>query len=73
MAEIGWSVKAAKDLRAIEDYSARDSPLYAVHFVNRLVAAAERLQTHPLRGRVVPEYDRQDLRELIFRSYRLRC
>jgi addiction module RelE/StbE family toxin len=71
MAEIRWSVKAARDLQAIEDYIARDSPLYAVHFINRLVAAAERLQTHALRGRVVPEYGRQDLRELIFRSYRI--
>jgi toxin ParE1/3/4 len=71
MAEIRWSVKAAKDLQAIEDYIARDSPLYAVHFVNHLVAAAERLQAHPLRGRVVPECDRRDLRELIFRSYRI--
>jgi toxin ParE1/3/4 len=55
----------------IEEYIARDSPLHAVNLVDRLVEATERLETFPLSGRVVPEFERAELREVIFRSYRM--
>lgn len=48
-----------------------DSELYASLTVSRLVAAAGRLIQFPALGRVVPEFDRPDLRELIVRPYRL--
>jgi plasmid stabilization system protein ParE len=71
MAEIRWSVTAGEDLRQIETTVARDSPIHAVRLTERLVDAVERLEAFPLSGRSVPEFDRDDLREVICGSYRV--
>ncbi|MBI3457978.1 MAG: type II toxin-antitoxin system RelE/ParE family toxin [Candidatus Rokubacteria bacterium] len=71
MADLRWSLTAEEDLRAIEDFIAKDSVLHAVHFVDRLIEAAEQLTHAPKIGRVVPEFNRDDLRELLFRAYRI--
>lgn len=66
-----WSPRAAADLEAIRGYIAHDSELYASLTIARLITAASRLIEFPELGRVVPEFDRPDLRELIVRPYRL--
>lgn len=71
MARLGWSVGSQQDLVEIGDFIARDSALYATGMVDRMIAAAEGLESNPRLGRVVPEYSRDDLRELIVESYRL--
>lgn len=65
---ISWSVRAATDLR---DYIAKDSPYYARRFIAKIIAAVETLADHPQIGRRVPEAARDDVRELIFRGYRI--
>jgi len=71
MAEVLWSLTAGEDLREIEDFIARDSVLHAVGFVDYLVESAGILQKSPNIGRIVPEFGRTDLRELLFRAYRI--
>lgn len=71
MAQVRWSLTAGTDLQEIEDFIARDSVLHAVTFVDRIVESAETLLKTPHIGRVVPEFNRQDLREVIFRGYRI--
>ena len=71
MRQLVWSPRAAADLEAIREYIAYDSELYANLAVSRLIVAASRLIQFPEFGRVVPEFDRPDLRELIVRPYRL--
>jgi addiction module RelE/StbE family toxin len=71
MAQIRWSLTAENDLRAIEEFIAKDSVLHAISFMDRLVESAEKLSSSPKIGRMVPEFSREDLRELIFRSYRV--
>lgn len=71
MAKVSWSLTASRDLRQIENFIARDSILHAVSFVDRLIESAEKLQQSPQIGRVVPEFGRSDLREVLFRGYRL--
>lgn len=71
MAQVRWSLTAGTDLQDIEDFIARDSVLHAVAFVDSIVESAESLLTHPRIGRVVPEFNRDDLREVIFRGYRI--
>jgi addiction module RelE/StbE family toxin len=69
---IRWSDIAEADLDQLYDYIARDVPYYAEQFVDRLIEAVGVLQEHPKIGRRVPEAeDREDVRELIFRSYRV--
>ena len=71
MAQVRWSLTAGNDLQNIEDFIARDSVLHAIAFVDRIVESAETLLKNPRIGRVVPEFNREDLREVIFRHYRI--
>jgi toxin ParE1/3/4 len=71
MAQVRWSLTAGNDLQGIEDFIARDSVLHAITFVDRIVESAETLLKSPQVGRMVPEFTRSDLRELIFRGYRI--
>jgi addiction module RelE/StbE family toxin len=71
MAEIRWSLTAENDLREIEAFIAKDSVLYAINFIDRLIESTEKLFTSPNVGRIVPEFGREDLREVLFRDYRV--
>jgi addiction module RelE/StbE family toxin len=66
-----WTEQAVDDLEAIRDYVARDSEHYAALLVERLVGALDQVVPFPEIGRMVPEYGRPDLRELIVGSYRV--
>jgi toxin ParE1/3/4 len=71
MAQVRWSLTAGNDLQDIEDFIARDSVLHAITFVDRIIEAAETLLKNTHLGRVVPEFSRPDLREVLFRGYRI--
>jgi plasmid stabilization system protein ParE len=71
MAQVRWSLTSGNDLQGIEDFIARDSVLHAIAFVDRIVESTETLLRSPQIGRVVPEFNQQNLREVIFRGYRI--
>ena len=71
MTRIVWSPQALGDLESIRDYIAHDSPRYADLVVRRLVAAVGRLEMFPQSGRIVPERNREDLREIVVRPFRI--
>ena len=71
MSRLIWSPRAVADLEAIREHVALDSEQYAGLVVGRLVAAPGRLFQFPESGRMVPEFGRPNLRELILRPYRL--
>lgn len=71
MALVEWTEPALDDLHAIVEFVARDSPAYAARLGQRLVEAPRRLEAFPLSGSRVPEFDRDDLRELTVRPYRI--
>jgi toxin ParE1/3/4 len=68
---IEWTDPALDDLEAIRDHIGKDSPHYARRFIERIFEAAEKLQDHPRLGRPVPEAEHDDIRELVFRGYRI--
>ena len=69
--KIVWTEPAVADLTAIRDYIARDSEHYAARFIGRIIEAVERLETFPELGRRVPEAADRDVREILFRAYRI--
>jgi len=71
MVRIIWSPDAADDLESICEYIAEDSDYYARVFAHGVIKAIERLIIFPESGRVVPEYDQKDIREIIFQNYRI--
>lgn len=66
-----WSPEALEDVEHIAAYIARDSEWYAQAVVRRVVDAAESLTELPSRGRIVPEVQREEFREIFVYSYRL--
>lgn len=75
MTTIIWSPQSLQDLEAIRGYIAQDSPRYAALVVQRIVAVVERLEAFPESGRVVPELNNPEIREVVVRPYRVvyRC
>jgi plasmid stabilization system protein ParE len=71
VAAVAWTAQALDDLDAICLYIARDAPRVAQLFAARAFDATDRLAEFPLSGRVVPEVNRPDLREVFVDSYRL--
>ena len=66
-----WSPRALADLEGIARYIGQSSPMRAERFCLRLIARAESVAEFPLQGRVVPEKQRETLRELILAPYRI--
>lgn len=71
MMRIEWTQTAISDLAAIYDYIGADSRRYALSVVDRLTKRTTQLSDFPLSGQIVPEYQRQDIREVIEYSYRI--
>jgi toxin ParE1/3/4 len=65
------SPEALSDLEGIIAYIAPHDGGAAERMGNHLLDSALSLNTLPERGRMVPEFHQADLRELIFRSYRI--
>ena len=67
-----WSQEAGENLFDIEEFIARDSLERAVRFIDALIDHAETiLSDNPRSGRTVPEIGNPDIRELIYRGYRI--
>lgn len=71
MASVTWNDSALDEVEAIARGIRQDSPRAAADFVKQVFAASDRLELFPRSGRRVPEFERDDLRELIVRPYRL--
>ncbi len=66
-----WSRQAQQDLLEIGRYIAKDNPTAARRWVERLRQKARHAAEFPNAGRVVPEYSRAELREVLLRTYRI--
>ena len=69
--KIKWTHEARERLFEIEDFISQDSPERAEKFVDQIIEHAESLSDKPLGGRAVPEIFHPDIREPIFKKYRI--
>ena len=68
---VKWTLPARDDLRAIFDYIALDSSFYAKKIIRDIISLSSTIPDMPERGRIVPETNEKDVRELFIYSYRL--
>ena len=68
---VHWTNRALDHLLAIHEYVAQNSEIYANRLVDRLTRRSEQIALFPQSGRMVPEYNRVDIREVIERPYRI--
>jgi len=66
-----WTRTAVEHLLAIYEHIAQDAPLYAQRVVDRITRRSEQIAQFPESGRIVPEYEAPDVREVIERPYRI--
>jgi plasmid stabilization system protein ParE len=71
MAILVWSAQSREDLDSIHAFIARDAPLAADRFIARVFKSADRLAAFPFSGAVVPEFKREEIREILCGNYRL--
>lgn len=66
-----WSARAQDDLAEITLFIAQDNKVAARRWLKRLRERAQRAAASPGTGRFVPEFPREDIREVFLRSYRI--
>ena len=69
--KVRWTTYAIEDVRAIRNHISRDSEHFAGIVVDRIFARITQLEAFPESGQVVPEYGREDIREVLLHSYRI--
>lgn len=68
---VRWTDRAKTRLRLIHDHIAKDSPLVSSQVVERLLQRSIQIGNLPYSGRAVPEYQRDDIREVLEQPYRI--
>jgi addiction module RelE/StbE family toxin len=68
---VHWTENAIRHLVNIYEYISTNSPTYGKRMVDRITRRSEQIAIHPLSGRKVPEYEAEDIRELIEKPYRI--
>lgn len=71
MVQVNWTFQAKDDLKSIADYITRDSKLYAKLQVVRIRNRTRILKSQIRIGKIVPEIDKKNIRELIEGRYRI--
>jgi len=66
-----WTEAALSQLEAIYDYIAHTSPDYAARMMDRLTRRSVQISSLPFSGRQVPEYQSNEIREVLEWPYRI--
>lgn len=69
--KVYWTLNAIRHLASIYEYISVNSPTYAKRTVDKITQRSEQISDQPLSGRKVPEYEADDIRELIEKPYRI--
>ena len=69
--KIKWTSPAIASLKAIEDYISLDSEYYARLVTEKIIRHIDKIEDFPEVGRVVAEYGREDVREVVTMNYRI--
>jgi toxin ParE1/3/4 len=67
-----WTQEALEKLTEVEAFIATDNPQRATTFMDEWIDHTEkRLPDKPLPGRIVPDIAHPEIRELLFKKYRI--
>lgn len=69
--KIVWSPLAVERAAEIAEYISRDNPTAAEKWIDTVFSKVEQLKSFPESGRIVPEINSKDFRELIYGNYRI--
>jgi len=66
-----WMHQTYEDLDSICEFISRDSVYYASSFLDRILKAGDSLDKFYKRGRIVPEKDKNNIREIFVGDFRI--
>ncbi|NMG11282.1 type II toxin-antitoxin system RelE/ParE family toxin [Brasilonema sp. UFV-L1] len=69
--KVYWTETAVENLSGIYTYIAQNSPQYAARVVDTITRRSEQITNFPLSGRIVPELQTEQIREVFEGSYRI--
>ncbi len=71
MVEIRWSPIATEDYESIIKYYDTTAPKFAQNFAKKIIYIIENLNQFTKIGRIVPEIQNAEIREVIYRNFRI--
>jgi len=71
MVKIIWTNRSLTDLEDIGEYISKDSHRYAKMTLEKLISNTNLIKRNQLIGRIVPELNKKDIREIISGNYRI--
>ncbi len=71
MVRIEWLKIAKNDLKVIYDFIANDSKRYAKKQIEEITKRTQILKKNPSAGKIVEEYGKSEVRELVEGNYRI--
>jgi len=71
MVEVVFTAQAIDDINNIATFISKDSEKYASIQVERFFEYAQLIENTPLIGRIVPELNNKEVREIISGNYRI--
>ena len=71
MVEIRWSPLAIEDYDSLIRYYEKTTPKFAQNLAKKIIYIIENLTKFPKMGRIVPELEIKEIREIIYRNFRI--
>jgi addiction module RelE/StbE family toxin len=71
MVTIEFTPKAIEDIENLAEYIAIQSPHFAQKLVKSIFNEVDILKTFPFIGRIVPEINENEVREIFYQKYRI--
>lgn len=71
MAQVIWANAAIDDLQRLREYFAPASPRFAEKLLDQIISRTRMLADFPQSGRMVPEFENAQLREVRSGNYRI--
>ena len=69
--KVHWTANAISHLTAIHEYVSLSSEKYAQRMVDQLTNRSVQISSFPLSGRMVPEFENENIREVFEGNYRI--
>ena len=71
MASINWSKLATADYDSLLNYYQEIAPKFAIILAKKIYFLIDNLKKFPRIGRIIPEMENENLREIIYRNFRI--
>ena len=68
---LAWTQRAQGDLISIGRFIAEDNIINAKKWIRKLRARARKITDAPMSGRIVPEFENNNIREVFLENYRI--